>query len=148
MRILPDVLKAVRLHGEATYPEECCGFLLGHMVDGENQVVAAHRAQNQREENRERRYQITPADYLAASKAAETQGLEIVGFYHSHPDHPAQPSQTDLEEATFPGFVYVIVSILNGVSDKLTAWTLAADRSRFLNEPVEMASIDNLEQIK
>lgn len=148
MRILPDVLKAVRLHGEATYPEECCGFLLGHMVDGENQVVAAHRAQNQREENRERRYQITPADYLAASKAAETQGLEIVGFYHSHPDHPAQPSQTDLEEATFPGFVYVIVSILNGVSDKLTAWTLAADRSRFLNEPVEMESIDNLEQIK
>ncbi len=148
MRILPDVLKAVRLHGEATYPEECCGFLLGHMVDGENQVVAAHRAENQREENRERRYQITPTDYLAASKSAETQGLEIVGFYHSHPDHPAQPSQTDLEEATFPGFVYVIVSILNGVSDKLTAWTLAADRSMFLNEPVEMESIDNLEQIK
>lgn len=137
MRASTDILDEIRAHGEATYPEECCGFLLGHPTEDTNVVVALHRAENQREENRERRFLITPADYLAASRRADDRGLEIVGFYHSHPDHPARPSQTDLEEATFPGFTYVIVSVREGRSQEMTAWSLASDRSSFIEEPIE-----------
>lgn len=142
MRILTDVLQEVRAHGEATYPEECCGFLLGRIVDGQNHVVASHRAPNSQTEQRERRYQITPHDYVAAARSADEQGVEIVGFYHSHPDHPARPSQTDLEEATFPGFTYVIVSVMSGRSGDLTAWSLATDRSTFEAEDlIELKSV-------
>ncbi len=146
MRIRSEVLSEIRRHGETTYPEECCGFLFGRSVDGVNDVVAAYRADNQRAENRERRYQITPQDYLAASKEAEAKDLEIVGFYHSHPDHPARPSETDLQEATFPGFTYVIVSIRAGRSKELTAWSLAPDRSRFEDESIEEHNPDYPEQ--
>ena len=145
MRILPEVLRAIRAHGEATYPEECCGFMLGRSQDGENVVVAAHAAQNSRSERRERRYQITPADYLAASRSADAQNMDIVGFYHSHPDHPARPSETDLEEASFPGFTYVIVSVRAGKSAELTAWSLVTDRSRFDPETISEVS-DNIEE--
>ncbi|HEX7070675.1 MAG TPA: M67 family metallopeptidase [Rhodothermales bacterium] len=140
MRILPAVLRQIRAHGEATYPEECCGFLLGRVVDGVNHVTASHAVTNRRTENRERRYQIEPGDYLAASRTAEERNLDIVGFYHSHPDHPARPSETDLAEATFPGFTYVIVSVRAGQSAELTGWSLASDRSRFESESVEELS--------
>lgn len=137
----PDVLDAIRAHGEATYPEEGCGFLLGTVRDGRNHVQALRRVENRRTDNRERRYAIAPDDYRAAEQAARDQNLDVVGFYHSHPDHPARPSTTDLETATFPGYTYVIVSVENGTAADLTAWTLAPDRSRFekekivLNEP-------------
>lgn len=137
MRVLPEVLQDVRRHGEVTYPEECCGFLLGNVSGGGNLATAAFPADNRRSEHRERRYQITPADYHRASRAADERGLDIVGFYHSHPDHPAQPSQTDLEEASFPGFTYLIVSVQKGRSADLTAWSLAPDRSRFEPEEIE-----------
>jgi proteasome lid subunit RPN8/RPN11 len=132
----PDVLNEIRAHGEATYPEECCGFLLGEMIPEGNRVVAIQRVENRQQENRERRYVITPADYNAADRTARAQGLDIVGIYHSHPDHPARPSATDLAEATFPGYTYVIVSVQQGRAAELTAWSLALDRSRFENEPV------------
>ena len=138
MQTTPDVLDAIRTHGEATYPEECCGFLLGHVTPDGNLVVAIQRVANRQATNRERRYTITPDDYQAAARAAATQGLDVVGFYHSHPDHPAQPSETDLAEATFPGYTYVIVSVQQGAADEITAWALAPDRSRFDPEPINL----------
>lgn len=138
MQTTSDVLDAIRAHGEATYPEECCGFLLGRTTPAGNEVVAIQRVANRQATNRERRYTITPDDYQAAAKAARIQGLDVVGFYHSHPDHPARPSETDLAEATFPGYTYVIVRVQQGAADELTAWALAPDRSRFDPEPITL----------
>ena len=139
MHTTPNILDAIREHGEATYPEECCGFLLGRITaDGDNYVVSAWRVENRHAENRKRRYTITPQDYHAADCAARNQELDIVGFYHSHPDHPARPSATDLAEATFPGYTYVIVSIRDGQAADLTAWSLAPDRSRFDAESIDL----------
>ncbi len=140
MNVTEDILDAIRRHGQDTYPEECCGFLLGRTTDGVNDVAALHRVENRHPDHRERRYVITPQDYHAADRAARRAGLDIVGFYHSHPDHPAEPSPTDLAEATFPGYTYVIVSIRGGAPDALTAWTLAPDRSRFLPETVNVTT--------
>lgn len=134
----PDILDAIRAHGGATYPEECCGFLLGTTDEGRNRVRAIRRVDNRQSSNRERRYTIAPDDYRAAHQEAEAQGLDIVGFYHSHPDHPARPSETDLAEATFPGYTYVIVSVIDGTPDTLTAWALAPDRSRFEKEKITL----------
>jgi proteasome lid subunit RPN8/RPN11 len=135
-----DVLDAIRSHGEATYPEEGCGFLLGTVRDGINHVHTIQRVENRQATNRTRRYTITPEDYRSAQHAAAKQGLDIVGFYHSHPDHPARPSETDLAEATFPGYTYVIIAVQDGTATDLTAWTLAPDRSRFEREEIALHS--------
>lgn len=143
MVVSPEVLQIIRSHAEATYPEECCGFLLGHVLDDENHVRGLHEAENRQAELRETRYRITARDYVSATRSADELGMDIVGFYHSHPDHPARPSPTDLEEATFPGFTYVIVSVRDGLSQELTAWSLAQDRSRFDPEPIEEKEEDS-----
>ena len=133
------VLDSIRSHGEATYPQECCGFLLGTASTRDNHVTAIWKARNRHTETR-RRYQITPADYRQADRAAREQNLDVVGFYHSHPDHPAAPSPTDLAEATFPGYTYVIVSVQDGCARELTAWSLAPDRAQFHSEDVRLGT--------
>jgi proteasome lid subunit RPN8/RPN11 len=136
-----DVLAQIRDHGADAYPEEGCGFLLGTVTDdGTNRVVAARRAVNRQSERRTRRYQLTAEDYRAADAAAREQGLDVVGIYHSHPDHPARPSETDLEEATFPGYTYAIVSVQDGTPTTITAWSLAPDRSAFHEEDIHTRS--------
>jgi proteasome lid subunit RPN8/RPN11 len=138
-----NILERIRQHGTDAYPEEGCGFLLGTVTDdGENRVAAIRRAENRQNERRTRRYQLTPDDYRAADEAAREQGLDVVGVYHSHPDHPARPSDTDLEEATFPGYTYVIVAVHDGTPEELTAWTLAPDRSQFHREDVSVPAPD------
>ena len=129
-----EVLNEIRRHGEETYPEECCGFLLGRLVAGENDVVLSRRSVNRNEDRRADRYIIAPEDYVAADRDARARGLDIVGMYHSHPDHPARPSATDLDQATIPGYTYVIVSVINGSAADLTAWTLTPDRMEFQRE--------------
>lgn len=138
-----DVIRAIRRHGEDTYPEECCGIFLGRM-EGSGPggpghfVTAAFPVPNRHEDRRERRFTIAPGDYLSAEREASRLGLDVVGVYHSHPDHPARPSATDLAEAPFPGLAYVIVPVLGGVSGDPTAWALAPDRSRFDPEPLQV----------
>lgn len=133
-----QVLEGIRAHGERTYPEECCGFLLGATTGDDRTVEEILAVENIQEANRERRFLMGPGDYLKAERYATERGLDIVGTYHSHPDHPARPSETDLAEATFPNFNYVIVSINKGVSRELTAWTLAEDRSRFDSDTIDI----------
>ena len=136
MHTTDDVLQAIRRHGAEAYPEEGCGFLLGQMQGGDIHVTRLYRAGNEQAENRERRFTLSPKAYRAAQAAAETDDLDVVGFYHSHPDHPARPSETDLKEAPFPGYAYVIVAVKDGQPSELTAWQLASDRSRFIEEPL------------
>ena len=120
------VAAAIRKHGEATYPHECCGALLG--ADG--QVKSAVELPNTTEEGPRRRFLVRPSDYRLAEQKASELGAELLGFYHSHPDHPARPSQFDLDHA-WPNFAYVIVAVASGAARDMTVWFLKEDRSSF-----------------
>jgi proteasome lid subunit RPN8/RPN11 len=119
---------AIRRHGEETYPHECCGALVGPA--GPGGVTATVPLPNMTEEGPRRRFLVRPSDYrMAESRAAELGG-ELLGFYHSHPDHPARPSQYDLDHA-WPTFAYVIVAVAAGQAGDMTVWWLKDDRSAF-----------------
>ena len=127
--------EAIRAHGREAFPHECCGAMLGR--DGV--VLEAFRLPNTTEEGPRRRFLVRPDDYRAAETRARETGLELLGFYHSHPDHPARPSQYDLDHA-WPSFSYVIVSVMSGEDQALTSWQLKADRSAFDEEDVTYAN--------
>ncbi len=129
------------LHSELcrAYPEEGCGVLLGH-DDGADRIVERVIAlPNAGDMTRDRRYVIAPDAFVRVEREARAAGLEVVGFYHSHPDHPAQPSAFDVEHA-WPYYSYVIASIERGRPGATTAWRLAADRSRFEPETIDLAA--------
>jgi proteasome lid subunit RPN8/RPN11 len=121
-----SVITAIRDHGRETYPHECCGALIGR----EGEAVEACPLPNTTEEGPRRRFLIRPADYRAAETRASERGVELLGFYHSHPDHPAEPSQYDLDHA-WPSFSYVIVSVREGRPEEMRCWRLREDRSQF-----------------
>jgi proteasome lid subunit RPN8/RPN11 len=124
---------AIRAHGRETYPNECCGALIGR-----NGVVYETVAlPNTTEEGPRRRFLVRPSDYRAAEARASETDNELLGFYHSHPDHPAQPSQYDLDHA-WPFFSYVIVSVVSGEPADLRSWRLREDRSRFDEESIDV----------
>jgi len=118
--------EAIRRHGEETYPHECCGALVGR-GDAVTDTVALP---NTTEEGPRRRFLVRPSDYRLAEQRATELGGELLGFYHSHPDHPAKPSQYDLDHA-WPTFAYVIVAVAAGASQAMTVWFLKDDRSIF-----------------
>ena len=120
------VAQAIRRHGEETYPHECCGALVG---EG-SRVAGVVALPNTTEEGPRRRFLVRPSDYRLAKQRANELGQELLGFYHSHPDHPARPSQYDLDHA-WPTFAYVIVSVQSGTAREMTVWFLEDDRSRF-----------------
>jgi proteasome lid subunit RPN8/RPN11 len=125
----PGMAEAIRRHGVETYPNECCGALIGS--DGDVKVVRHVSAlPNNTEEGARRRFLIRPSDYRFVEEEAKRLNQDLLGFYHSHPDHPARPSQYDLDHA-FPFFWYVIVSIQQGQPENMTVWRLAEDRSQF-----------------
>lgn len=121
LRIGKAQFDAIRRHGEEAYPNECCGVLLGHIDDNDNFVIDAVSAENTRSDSAHNRYQIAPQELIRIQQQARRRGLDIVGFYHSHPDHPAEWSNTDLEEAHWIGCSYVITrvagSLTGGVGD-------------------------------
>ena len=108
---------AIRRHGEETYPNECCGVLLGQVEADGNTVIDAVSAQNTRSDSAHNRYHIAPQELIRFQQQARRRGLDIVGFYHSHPDHPAEWSKTDLEEAHWIGCSYVITSVAGNAKD-------------------------------
>jgi proteasome lid subunit RPN8/RPN11 len=127
-----DIRDAINRHGVNTYPHECCGALIGR--DG--LVTEAFALPNTTEEGPRRRFLVRPDDYREAERRASESGAELLGFYHSHPDHPARPSQYDLDHA-WPFFSYVIVSVQAGVATDLTSWRLRDDRSAFDEEALQ-----------
>lgn len=128
----PGVKAAIERHGQDAYPHECCGALLGD----QDSVSAIHPLPNVTTEGPRRRFRVDDQDYLSAERQAGTAGLALVGFYHSHPDHPAVPSQYDLDHA-WPTFVYPIVSVMAGEAVGLRAWMLRDDRSAFDERPID-----------
>jgi proteasome lid subunit RPN8/RPN11 len=117
LRIGQIQFDAICLHGEETYPNECCGVLLGHVEADGNTVIDAVSAENTRSDSAHNRYQIAPQELIRIQQQARRRGLDIVGFYHSHPDHPAEWSKTDLEEAHWMGCSYVITSVAGNATD-------------------------------
>jgi proteasome lid subunit RPN8/RPN11 len=134
LQLLAGVADAIREHGAGTYPDECCGALLGR----DRQVVAIFALPNTTEEGPRRRFLVRPEDYREAERRATEIGADLLGFYHSHPDHPARPSAYDLEHA-WPSFSYVIVSVRAGVPVDMTSWLLSDDRSGFDPEDLTYA---------
>jgi proteasome lid subunit RPN8/RPN11 len=126
LTIAAAAAEAIRRHGQETYPHECCGALLGtsgHVID----VVPLP---NTTEEGPRRRFLVRPSDYRLAERRAAESAAELLGFYHSHPDHPARPSQYDLDHA-WPTFAYIIVSVADRRAADMTVWFLKDDRSTF-----------------
>lgn len=119
------------------YPEEACGFLVGHEKDDVRVIEQSWPANNISNENRKRRFIVEPLDYLKAERKANAEGLTLLGIYHSHPDHPAIPSEHDLA-AAHPYFSYTIVSVLEGVVDSTRSYQLM--EGKFAEEEVQTKS--------
>jgi proteasome lid subunit RPN8/RPN11 len=133
----------IRRHGEDTYPHECCGVLLGEMTDGRNTVKATARCSNTRSDSPHDRYNIDPRELVKIQREGRERGYDIVGFYHSHPDHPARWSSTDLAEAHWIGCSYVITSVEKGKATVTNSFSLAGmleEDKRFEDEEVSVSS--------
>lgn len=131
-----EILRDLQAHGENSYPEEGAGLLLGYGSGDTKQVVRLLPLANAREdEARHNRYLLTAQDYIQGEQEAARLGLDILGVFHSHPDHPNQPSNFDRDWA-MPWFSYVITSIQQGQSAGSRSWLLLEDRSGFREEPI------------
>jgi proteasome lid subunit RPN8/RPN11 len=143
LKIARKEWEALRRHGEDTYPHECCGVLLGHMDDGDVRIVTSTaRCGNTRTDSPQNRYNIDPRDQVRIQREGRERGEEIVGYYHSHPDHPARWSPTDLAEAHWPGYSYVITSVDKGKAAITNSFELSSSdeaAKQFLDEKIEIA---------
>jgi proteasome lid subunit RPN8/RPN11 len=126
LTVTSAVDQAIRRHGQETYPHECCGAMVGRG----DQVIDVVALPNTTEEGPRRRFLVRASDYREAEQRAAELGADLLGFYHSHPDHPARPSQYDLDHA-WPTFAYVIVAVAAGAAGDMTVWYLKDDRSTF-----------------
>ena len=137
IQLATDQRNEIAAHGERDYPHECCGLLLGTFAAGSLKTIAEiYPISNAREEEAKRnRFLITPEEFMEGEQYAEKCGLDVVGFYHSHPDHPAVPSAYDLEHA-WPLYSYIVVAISTGVAGDLRSWEMEPDRSKFTEEEI------------
>lgn len=145
LRISQQVYDAIRQHGEETWPHECCGVLLGRFTTDSgamiNDVEEAIRAGNTRTDSAHNRYNIAPRELVGIQRSGRNRGLEVVGFYHSHPDHPALWSPTDFAEAHWLGCSYVITAVEKGSARQTNSFLLTGDteeRKAFEYERIEV----------
>jgi proteasome lid subunit RPN8/RPN11 len=144
-----DLAQKIRDHGAETYPHECCGALLGRDLDAAatstpdvaklptREILALYPLINRRDDSPRNRFSVTSDDVRDAEKAAREKGLDVVGWYHSHPDHPAAPSEYDRDHA-WPWYSYIIVSVASGKPQDMTSWRLTDDRSQFTCEDLQI----------
>jgi len=126
----------MRAHGERDYPFECCGLMLGRFEDGRKQVLETYPISNAREEAAKRnRFLIRPEELVRGEKYARAKAFDVIGFYHSHPDEAAVPSQYDLEHA-WPTYSYIVMAVEQGRAADLRSWEMETDRSRFNEEEI------------
>jgi proteasome lid subunit RPN8/RPN11 len=136
LRVSEALLQRIHAHGVETYPHECCGALLG--MDGETarEVVELLPLANRRNDSPRNRFEVTSEDVQMAEKKAKELSLEVVGWYHSHPDAPARPSEFDREHA-WPWYSYIIVSVQQREPRDTTSWRLRDDRSAYDSEAIK-----------
>jgi proteasome lid subunit RPN8/RPN11 len=130
-----QIVNEIREHGARDYPNETCGAMLGLDNDADREVRALFPLTNRRDDSPRNRFSITSDDVRAAEKAARASKLEVLGWYHSHPDHPAKPSEFDREHA-WPWYSYIIVSVAAGKPELMTSWRLVDDRTHYLPEEI------------
>ncbi|MCW5314166.1 hypothetical protein GTQ43_10230 [Nostoc sp. KVJ3] len=148
IRLSQEHLQTIRTHAENTYPDECCGIILGHLASEDKIVVEVMPTENawnteaateflgeDTAESKRRQYTIAPEVMLKTQKEARDRSLNIIGIFHSHPDHPAIPSECDRLYA-WQGYSYIIVSVQNGKAGELQSWSLDKDR-QFQAEAIE-----------
>jgi proteasome lid subunit RPN8/RPN11 len=135
VKISRDAFDAIRTHGAEGYPDEICGIMVGPRND--RTVTVVKRARNIVVERSRDRYEIDPRDHIRIQREADAAGLDIVGYYHSHPDHPAQASRFDTERA-WAGYVYLIVAINQGNPVDANAFVADKDGGPFHPEPLEV----------
>jgi proteasome lid subunit RPN8/RPN11 len=132
---------SLRAHGEETYPHECCGVLLGQVEDGARVVTSVARCGNTRSDSPQNRYHIDPKELIRIQRQGRERGEDIVGFYHSHPDHPAHWSTTDLAEAHWFGCSYVITSVEKGKAVTTNSFELVGSEEsdkRLVDDAIEL----------
>lgn len=134
LKISHSLIRQIYDHTEASYPYECCGVMIGTM--GETKVVYAFRTcKNLNKERAHDRYEMDPLDMLRAGREFEDSPWDIIGIYHSHPDHPSRPSQTDTDRA-WPDYSYVIISVQRGIVGSTQSWVLDEKEHQFFEEPL------------
>ena len=136
IKLSDNILSEMEKHALRDYPFECCGLLLGNSSGSEKTIVEVAPIINARaEDERHNRFLITPKDMVRGEMYARSRGIDIIGFYHSHPDHPAEPSAFDLEHA-WPFYSYIILSVAKNKPGRTTSWVLKSDRSAFDSESI------------
>jgi len=140
LKIREELLRRIHAHGVETYPYECCGALLGRDGDLSREVLDLLPLENRRNDSPRNRFEVTPADVLLAEKTARQNNIELLGWYHSHPDAPARPSEFDREHA-WPWYSYIIVSVQQREPRDTTSWRLRDDRSAYDSEPIESTAL-------
>ena len=139
LRLSSELEKRIRTDGETAYPNECCGVLIGEVDNaGVKSVKRTLTIDNAREDGEQyHRFLITPEDMMKAEQTARANKLDVIGFYHSHPDHPSAPSGYDKDHA-LPFYSYVIISVDKGKAQVFTSWELTDDRTDFIREEVNL----------
>lgn len=132
-------MRRIHAHGVETYPYECCGALLGRDRVDSREVVDLMPLENRRNDSPRNRFEVTAEDVQLAEKTAREKGIELIGWYHSHPDAPARPSEYDRDHA-WPWYSYIIISVQKGAPRDMTSWRLQDDRSAYDPEEVETVS--------
>ena len=130
-------IATMKHHAENTYPEECCGVILGKVVSDSKQTVRVVGLENSFQGEKHNRFLITPEMYRRWEKEALKEDLDIIGFYHSHPDSPAIPSEYDRSHA-WPWYSYIIISVQAGKATEVRNWRLQEDRSAFDREEISV----------
>jgi proteasome lid subunit RPN8/RPN11 len=137
VNISQELLRQIHAHGVETYPHECCGALLGREEDAGREVLDLLPLANRRDDSPRNRFEVTPDDVRLAEKTARDKRLELIGWYHSHPDAPARPSEYDRDHA-WPWYSYIIVSVQKGEPKDTTSWRLQDDRAAYDPEAIEI----------
>ena len=138
LRLNEELVHRIRAHAAECYPHECCGALFGREGDSGREIFDMLPLENRHGDSPRNRFAISPEDFRRAEKVARECGLDLVGWYHSHPDHPALPSEFDRAHA-WPWYSYLIVSVEQRQPGQVTSWRLADDRVRFTPERIEIA---------
>jgi len=135
LKISDELIKRIEAHGIETYPHECCGALLGRDSESAREIVDLLPLANRRDDSPRNRFEVTPDDVRLAEKTAREKRLDLLGWYHSHPDAPARPSDFDREHA-WPWYSYIILSVQKGAPRDITSWRLRDDRAAYDPESI------------
>jgi proteasome lid subunit RPN8/RPN11 len=139
LKISEQLAGRIRAHGVETYPYECCGAILGRDDEGAREVLDLMPLANRRDDSPRNRFEVTSEDVRVAEKTARAQNLDLIGWYHSHPDHPARPSEYDRDHA-WPWYSYIIISVQSGQPSDMNSWRLRDDRSAYDSEAIESSA--------